>query len=170
VSHHEALTEMLAGNVAFAEERLLEGYEALGATGETSYRSTTAAFIARAALLQGHQEDADRFARVSAELAQDDDVFTQVIWRGVRARLLSLDSALDEAEAIARDAVSRAATTDIANVNADALVDLSAVLSTAGHAHESSQILTKALRLYEQKGNVVSARRTRAELDALTTA
>ena len=170
LSHHEALTEMLAGNVAFAEERLRAAYEALETTGETSLRSTTAALIARASFTQGRHEDADRFASISAELAQPDDRFTQIMWRGVRARLYALDGALEEAEAVARASVTLAAGTDIVNSHADALTDLAAVLTRADRSDESSRLLVDAFRLYEQKGNVVSARRTRAELDALTAA
>jgi class 3 adenylate cyclase/tetratricopeptide (TPR) repeat protein/DNA-binding winged helix-turn-helix (wHTH) protein len=170
LSHHEALTEILAGNYAYAEEHLRSGYEELERVGETSFRSTTAALIARATFARERYEDADFFAGVGAELAQGDDVFTQVLWRGVRARLLALDGAVAEAEEIARESVALAATTDIVNSHAEALTDLAAVLTTAGEHDEASRLLTNASRMYEQKGNHVAARGARAQLASLAAA
>ena len=46
-------------------------------------------------------------------------------------------------------------------MRADALVDLAEVLRLVGRKDELKGVLEDALRLYEQKGNVVSAARAR---------
>ena len=52
------------------------------------------------------------------------------------------------------------------NGGADAFMDLAEVLRTAGRENESEPFVAQALELYEQKGNVVAAGRTRRILDA----
>jgi hypothetical protein len=94
-----------------------------------------------------------------------------VLWRGVRARLLTRCAELREAEALAREAVALAGATDFLNHRADALLDLSHVLETSGRGDEAVTAASGALHLYEVKGNVVSAAATRrrlAELDVTT--
>jgi hypothetical protein len=59
------------------------------------------------------------------------------------------------------------ATTDDLNARGDALMDLADILGLAGLADERAAIVTQALRLYDQKGNVVSAKRARTLLRQL---
>ncbi|HVN61905.1 MAG TPA: BTAD domain-containing putative transcriptional regulator [Gaiellaceae bacterium] len=167
-SHHVAVVEMLAGNYALAEEHMRAAYDALDAMGERSFRSTTAAFLAQAAFAQGRFAEAEWAANVSEELAQADDLLTQILWRGVRAKLLAGRGLFEEAEALAREAVAIAARTDLINFHADALTDLAVVLEAADHRAETSAILAEALRRYEAKGNVIGAARARTGLDALS--
>ncbi len=169
-SHHEAVVEMLAGNHAFAEEHLRAAYDTLEQMGERSFRSTTAAFLAQAAFGQGRFEEAEWATRMSEELAQPDDLLTQILWRGVRAKLLAGRGLGQEAEALAREGVALAAMTDLVNFHADALADLAHVLEAADHRTETSAILAEALQMYEQKGNTVGARRALTRLDALSPA
>ena len=89
VSHHEALVEMLAGNPAAAEERLRTGYERLEEMGEKALLATTAAMLAEAVYAQGRYEEAETFCAVSQATADPEDLVTQMIWRGVRAKLLA---------------------------------------------------------------------------------
>ena len=53
------------------------------------------------------------------------------------------------------------------NAHADALLDLAEVLALAGQ--DARPELEQALALYERKGNLVMAERTRARLPELTT-
>ena len=98
-----------------------------------------------------------------AEEAAADDIVTQVIWRGVRARLLARAGDREAAEALARDAVALVVEpTDLLTHRADALLDLAEV-----HARTIPRITTSrhvALSLYEQKGNAVGAARARSLL------
>jgi Flp pilus assembly protein TadD len=91
-------------------------------------------------------------------------VITQVLWRGVRARCLAVGDGLDEAERLAREAVTLAERTDFVNQRADALVDLGIVLGRVGRGEDAQAAFLNAILLYEDKGNVVAARRVRSDL------
>ena len=78
VSHLDAIVEMLAGDPAAAERRLLEGYRALEEMGDKAFLSTTAAYLAQAVYAQGRDDDAGRYTEISEELASRDDTLTQV--------------------------------------------------------------------------------------------
>jgi predicted ATPase len=164
VSHDAAMVELLAGDPVAAERILRHGYAALEEMGDRALLSTTAAFLGQALLAQGRDEEAERLAEISAELAADDDVITQVVWRSVRARCLAGGGRLDEAERLARDAVTLAETTDFVNQRADALVDLGIVLGRLSRHEDAQAAFGESVRLYEQKGNVVAADRVRSEL------
>ncbi len=81
--------EMLAGDPVAAESELRRDFETLDAMGERNYIATTSAYLAFALLLQGRDEEADRFARFSEETAAEDDLTPQFLWRQFRALLLS---------------------------------------------------------------------------------
>jgi tetratricopeptide (TPR) repeat protein len=129
--------------------------------------STTAALLAQALLAQGRDEEAERFAELSEELAAPDDLITQVLWRGVRARALAGRGHTGEAWRLARQAVALSEKSDFVNDRGDALVDLAIVHRHAGNVEHARTALAEGLRLYEEKGNSVAAGRARAELAAL---
>jgi tetratricopeptide (TPR) repeat protein len=164
VSHHAATVEMLAGDPVAAERSLRRGYAALEKMGERAFLSTTAAFLGQALLAQSRDAEAEELAELSAELAAGDDLITQVLWRGVRARCLAGRDQLDDAERLAREAVTLAERTDFVNHRADALVDLGIVLHQRRRQEDSQAAFADALRLYEHKGNSVAMERVRADL------
>ena len=102
VSHAAATVELLAGDPVAAERSLRGGYSVLEEMGERAELSTTAAFLAQVLLAQRRDEDAERFADLSEELAPADDLITQVMWRGVRARIVAGRGHTDEGERLAR--------------------------------------------------------------------
>ena len=75
-----------------------------------------------------------------------------------------MDGRLDEAERLAREAVTLAETTDFVNQRADALVDLGIVLGRLSRGEDAQATFGEAIRLYEQKGNIVAADRVRSDL------
>jgi predicted ATPase/class 3 adenylate cyclase len=166
-SQNEAVVELLAGNPAAAEESLRKGYRALEEMGERMFLSTTAAFLARAVLEQGRDEEAEDLAKLSAQLAAKGDLLSQILWRGVRARVFARRGRFDEAEVLAREAVELAQVTDFVNHRADALLDLSQVLKASRRIDEAVAVAAEALRLYELKGNTVAAAATRLCLGEL---
>ncbi|MDX6561093.1 MAG: hypothetical protein QOD65_907, partial [Gaiellales bacterium] len=166
-SHNEAVVELSAGDPAAAEASLRAGFDALAQMGEKAFLSTTAAFLARAVFAQGRIEEADELAQLSAALTAPGDLLTQVLWRGVNARILATRGRLDEAEAFAREAVSLAGRTDFLVQHGDALVDLALILRDAGRPVEAASAAAQGLHLHEQKGNVVTAGRIKADLAAL---
>ena len=128
MSQNEAVVELLAGNPAAAEESLRTGIARSRRWASACFRSTTAAFLARAVLEQGRDEEAEDLAKVSAQLAAKGDLLSQILWRGVRARVLARRAQFEEAESLAREAVALAQSTDFVNHRADALLDFSQVL------------------------------------------
>jgi tetratricopeptide (TPR) repeat protein len=148
--------ELIAGDAAAAERQLRRGSEALERMGEQTYLSTMAAFLARAVLAQGRYDEAERLTQVTDDIASDDDLFTQAMWRATRARLLARRGDAD-AERLARESVELWFDTDCLNLQADALVDLAETLRLLQRAHESMDVLGKAIHLYESKGNLASA-------------
>jgi tetratricopeptide (TPR) repeat protein len=137
--------------------------------GERAFLSTTAAFLARAIYAQGRDDEAEHFAEQSAELAATGDLATHVLWRGVRARILAKRGSVEEAEALARDAVTLAEKSDFLDIRADSLVDLGLVLRESRRYEQARAAVSEALRLYVLKGNSVSARTARSSLADLST-
>ena len=162
VSHAEALVELLAGRPAEAEARLRPGYEELERMGEQPLLATTAAILAKAVYAQDRLDEADALCRVCERIAAAEDVATQALWRGVRAKVRARQGEPDEAEARCREAVRLAEATDLLSDRGDALLELAEVLRLAGRATEAEAEARRALELYERKGNLVSASRARS--------
>jgi predicted ATPase len=160
-SQSEAIVELLAGNPAAAEESLRKGYRALEEMGERTFLPTTTAFLARSILEQGRDEEAEELTNVSARLASRGDLLSQILWRSIRARVLSKRAQMHQAEALAREAVALAQATDFINYRADALLDLSHVLKASRRVDESVTYASEALHFYQLKGNIVSESATR---------
>jgi tetratricopeptide (TPR) repeat protein len=169
LGHDTAWVELLAGNPTAAEGTLRTAYAVLEQMGDRSLLSTTAAYLAQALLAQRRDEEAERFADISNELAAADDLLTQMLWRGVQGRILARRGRIEEAERLAREAVDLAARTDFVNHRGDALIDHAIVLGQAGRIDKARAAFAEGLRLYEQKGNVVAAEKARVQLAELAT-
>jgi class 3 adenylate cyclase/tetratricopeptide (TPR) repeat protein len=171
---HAALTsidsgavEMLAGDPAAAEVELRTDLEVLREMGERDYLPTTAALLSEALYRQGRHDEADALSRESESLAAPDDVFSQYLWRSVRAKLLARQGAHEEAEALAERAVALIAETDDPDSQGNALLDLAEVYEAAGKVAEARRALGRAESAFTAKGNVVSAEATRRRLAGL---
>ena len=159
------LVEILAGDPGAAERELRAGYEALEEIGETSILANVAAMLAQVLYSQKRDDEALRFSEISEHATARDDLVPQVQWRAVRAKLLARLGESDEGERLAREAVVLAEETpDFLLLRGDALLDLAEVLVAAGRPAAAVPAIEKALRLYERKGNVVSASAARARL------
>jgi len=167
ISHAVGIVELLAGDPAAAETSLRVGYEALEEMGERAYLSTTAAYLAQAIFAQGRHEEAEQLTELSEQLSASCDLATQVMWRGVRARILGDRGETGPAERLAQEAVALAGRSDFLNHRADALMDLAQVLQAGRRVDESAQATAQALALYEEKGNVAGAARARGSLATL---
>jgi tetratricopeptide (TPR) repeat protein len=162
--------EDAAGDPAAAERVQREAYEALEALGESGFRSTLAGELAHWTYAQGRYDEADRFAQISKDAADDDDVASQTLWRGARSMVLARQGELDQAERLAREAVEIIGRTDYVMTHAATLNDLAEVLRLAAKPDEAAAALREAVGLYERKGDVVFAERTRALLSELAVA
>ena len=161
--------EMLADEPSAAEQHFRSGYEALGRLGEQTYRLTTAAYLAHALYELGRYEETVDLTRSIEEEAATDDVHTQVLWRGARAKALARVGGGAEAVEIAEKAVALSQAITDESTRADALIDLALARCFSGLPTASAAAAALALDLYEAKGNVVRVRTTRALLASLPT-
>ena len=153
--------ELLAGDAAAAERELRAGCQALERMGDLNHLASVAPMLADALVLQGRDEEALLLTeRWSAErLTVPEDADAQIRWRSVRAKVLARAGNVEAAEYVAHEATALAERTEYLDLHAQAVADLSEVLRRAGRPEEASTALREAIRLYEQKGNVVAAQR-----------
>jgi len=156
--------ELLAGDPVTAEAELRKDLDALERMGERNYLSTTAAILAEALYVQGRLDEAERYAAESAEIAAEDDVASQMLWRCVAAKVHARAGRYEKARAYAREAVELARTSDDPDSLGNALIDLAEVATLGGVPDDAIAALREALELFEAKGSTVSAGRTRALL------
>ncbi|MGZ4128441.1 MAG: ATP-binding protein [Actinomycetota bacterium] len=163
--HPAYIVYMLAGDPKGAADALRPGIAELTALGEIGYLSTSQALLAETLYSQGEYEEAEMWALKGRDTATLDDVLTHVLWRATEAKVLAQRGSFEEAERLSREAVDIIARTDYLNQHGDALMALATVLTLAGREPEAVPMIEEALGLYELKGNVVSARRCREQMD-----
>jgi class 3 adenylate cyclase/tetratricopeptide (TPR) repeat protein len=153
--------ELLAGDLAAAEDAFRAAGDVLSERGDRNFYPTAAAGLARAHFHQGRRDESWKALRdAEAKTASDD--FITVVWTlGTRARLLELDRRHDEAREAAERGVELAFETDDLNLQAESLTELADVVQDEPRARSA---LEDAVRVAEQKGNVVLARQARERL------
>jgi class 3 adenylate cyclase/tetratricopeptide (TPR) repeat protein len=162
-----AWAELVAGEAETAELLLRAGYAELDEMGERGLLAGTAAELARVLCVDGRYDEAKRFAGISEELSGPHGVFNAILVAGVRARALASNGDHELAMRAADEAVARATAGDCLELRADAYGALSEVMHAAGQVDDAENALRAALRVYEQKGNVVAAERARTRLSRL---
>jgi predicted ATPase/DNA-binding SARP family transcriptional activator len=157
------VVEMLAGDPDAAARALRASFERLTEMGEQGFLSTIAAYLAHVLYDLRQDSEAERLSHVSAEKAAPDDIYSQILWRGARAKVLARRFELDRAHALASEAVELAQETDLLNTQGDTLLDLAHVLSLADRRGEASAAVDEAVRRFSAKGNTAAvARATKA--------
>ena len=116
--------------------------------------------------MQAGFEEAERLA-LSVEQLDPTSVAEVANARWARARAVAGLGRAEEGERLARKAVALIDRTEYLVDRAEARMGLAEVLLIVGRSDEAAQVLGQALRLHEQKGNLVSAERTRALLTEL---
>jgi tetratricopeptide (TPR) repeat protein len=147
--------EMLAGDPVAAERELRIGAEILADVGGSPVQS---ALLARALLAQGRLDEAATLALDARDRAGG-EVSAEVLGDLVVAVVTARGSRTDDAIQVAERAVRRARGMERPNLQADALDALASCLAEAGRPEEAAAAREEALRLYDAKGNVASARR-----------
>jgi class 3 adenylate cyclase/tetratricopeptide (TPR) repeat protein len=147
--------EMLAGDPVAAERELRHAYELLTGVGEKYFRSTVAGLLAQTLYDLERLDEAEELGRLTQELATEDDVSTQALWRCVRGKLLARGGSIDEAESMIRDALAILESTDHVLLKFGALLDLAEVQRLAGR--DTRAALEQALELAEAKSSTVMA-------------
>ena len=150
-----------------AERELRHGYESLGEIGEMAWLPTVTGILAEVRLSQGEDGEAEALTAEIENVAGTEDVYSQVLWRGVRAKVLARRGQLDEAETLAREAVDLVGPTDFLHLHWLARMSLAEVLALAGRAREAQPVAAEALRLAEDKQHLVRAQRARELIEQL---
>jgi tetratricopeptide (TPR) repeat protein len=136
--------------------------------GEKYYLSTTAGYLAAALMQLGRDEEAEGFTSISEDLAAEDDISSQFLWRTVRGRILARRGLFDDAERLVREALELIGRAEEPDSQAAVLADLGEVLAAAGRRDEARVAFENAASIFEAKGNVVSAAHARKRLDRLS--
>jgi tetratricopeptide (TPR) repeat protein len=123
--------------------------------------------LADVASRQGRDDDAVRLAEESRAFSSADDLDAQPTWRAALARTLARRGEYADAERLAHEALDLLEPTDFVGLKADAFDALADVHRSAGQVDDAVAAVEQALALHEQKGNVVSAERSRSVLNEL---
>jgi class 3 adenylate cyclase/tetratricopeptide (TPR) repeat protein len=164
LSQNAVTLELLAGDPTAAVALGEEGCAILEQVGELGLLSTSAGFLGQALYALGRFDEAEAWADRGAELGGSEDAATQMLWRQVKGKVLARRGDAAAAERLAREAVAIADETDKIDWRATAYADLAEVLIIGGRPEEAAAVLERALALYERKGNLVLAERSRARL------
>jgi ATP/maltotriose-dependent transcriptional regulator MalT len=156
-----SVIEMLAGDLAAAESELRADYRRLEEMGERNYISTTAGLLADVLYRQGRYEESARFAGECEHLASPDDVASQLLWRCVRGKLKARQGDADGAESLLSAAMGLIETSDHLDLQGTGLLDFAEIRELAGIPGDAAAFADRSARLFERKGNVVSALRAR---------
>jgi tetratricopeptide (TPR) repeat protein len=162
--------ELWAGDPAAAAEFGAEGCRLHEELGQQSFLPGAAANLAQALYALDRLDEADAWASRAAELGASDDVWNELLWRRVLAKVLARRGQHAEAERLAREAVAVCEETDMLDTQGDAYADLAEVLLLGGNADEAAAALEQALERYKRKENRVSAQRAQERLAELQNA
>jgi class 3 adenylate cyclase len=170
IGQDQVLVELLAGDFAAAAVLGEEACRLLDELGEKSILSTAAGRLGQALYALDRLDEADTWAARAAEVGASDDAMTQMIWRQVKAKVLSRRAERAEAEALACEAVAIGEQTDMISFQGDAHMDLGEVLLFSGKHDQAVAALEQAVARYERKGNLVSTRSAQARLAEISAA
>jgi ATP/maltotriose-dependent transcriptional regulator MalT len=159
-----AQIELLAGDLTAAERLLRADHDALTQMGERSLLPSVDGRLARVLYLLDRFDEAEQIARSAQAMSMEDDVDAEATWRSVLAMVVARKGDTDEALRLALEAVELRRRSDAVTYLADTLSDFSEVLRFTGRDDEVRAVRNEALRLYESKGDVVSAARLRTLL------
>jgi class 3 adenylate cyclase/tetratricopeptide (TPR) repeat protein len=131
----------------------------LQAVSEFGYLSTIAAQMADASYRVGRFEDAASFVALSSATTVTGDWIAAADCSRTRARLLARNGAMDEAVALIDEMLELTRTKDDPTALGAMLIASADVRRLAGRADEANGLLQEALRVFEGKGDRLSARR-----------
>jgi tetratricopeptide (TPR) repeat protein len=156
--------ELVAGDPHAAESELRWGYAKLREIGEVGWLSTVVALLAEAVYADGRYDEADDLSQISADAAGTEDIYSQVMWRSVRAKVLAHRGRLTNALDAAVEATTLAGTTDFLHLRWHAHLSCAEVCRLAGDSGGAESNLREAMSLARQKGSVVTEARAERTL------
>jgi DNA-binding SARP family transcriptional activator len=155
------MVELLADDPAAAEPELRRAYEGFRAMGVDVDAAQAAAFLARACLALGRDDDAATLCDESEQLGGH-DLQASIAWRSVRALLAARAGDHETARGLADAAVAIAERTDALLDHGDACLALATVLAAVGDDTGAHAAARRAAALYERKGASTLVARARA--------
>jgi class 3 adenylate cyclase/tetratricopeptide (TPR) repeat protein len=161
---------MLAEDPAAAEDCLREACATLETMGDKGFLGTRLGCLAEAVYAQSRFEEAEQISE-QAEIAASydpDDLDAGFRWRAVRGKVLAQRGESVAAENLIREALGLVAGTDWLNMRAQLHLDLAEILELDDRPSEATVAVQEALRLFEEKENLVAASRTRTRLAGLS--
>jgi class 3 adenylate cyclase/tetratricopeptide (TPR) repeat protein len=162
----EGLIARYAGDAAAVERVLRPACDELRELGDTGVLALDVAELAEAYYQLGRIDDADKAVGESERLAGPADVYPQVTWRRVRAKILAQRGESDEALRLVNEAIEQAQEADALELLGDAYRDLAEIERIIGRTDMARKALARALAAYDQKGLIPMVERVQAELKA----
>jgi len=152
-------TELLADRPDLAEPFLREGY----ARASAGFAASIAGYFARALHELGRDDEAIEILAAHPDTPSDD--YEAIgLERSAHAVILASRGELQEAERLAREGVAALEPTEDLMRHGETLLALATVLRAGGREEEAVTTAQEALALFERKGDVPDARRTRSFL------
>jgi class 3 adenylate cyclase/tetratricopeptide (TPR) repeat protein len=152
--------EMLAAEPVRAEVELRDGYEILDRIGDVGHLSSIAPDLGDAVYEQARYDEAFLLSEIAERITIQGDVDAEVRWRLLRGKTLARRGRLEEAEALAEEAVRLSSKTDYLDLHAHTLTGLGEILRLARREPDAASALREALDVHRRKGNLPAEDRT----------
>ncbi len=156
VARATAEIEVMAGDLAAAEQELRSAVDILLGIGDRDQAAQAAAELSRVLSARGNVSEAATYASVSREKAPAESVAAQALWRVATARTVDHF----EARRLLREG-AELVPPDMLNLRADVQADYAEALAAVGQEGAALAAAREAAHCYERKGNLVGARRAR---------
>ena len=140
-----------------AERSYRRGYEIAEELGWEGYKTTPSGLLARMLVELGRLDEAESYASITRDDAGADDIGPQVMGRSTQAVVLAAQDRFDEAEQLAREAITMYAEAEDPNGQGTIRMDMAHVLRMAGKIDEAEEAARSALAFFERKGNRASS-------------
>ncbi len=155
-SAHIAALELESGALESAERRILRARQTAAAMGDIWYTNMMEPILAFTMEAQGRTHEFLRIADRYESHMSVFDLVARVHRHRLRSRAFLRRGALDDAEASAREAFKLVESSGLVPTKAEALVELSTVLSARGFASEATSYRDAAVETYRRKGNITA--------------
>jgi class 3 adenylate cyclase/tetratricopeptide (TPR) repeat protein len=152
--------EMLAAEPTRAETELRNAYEILDRIGDVGHLSSIAPDLGDAVYEQARYDEAFLLSEIAERITIQGDVDAEVRWRLLRGKTLARRGRLEEAEALAEEAVRLSSKTDYLDLHAHTLTGLGEILRLARREPDAASALREALDVHRRKGNLPAEDRT----------
>ena len=116
MSAYSGIIELMAETPANAHAELAQACTMLEQIGERHRLATVAAVFARVLYAEGRYDESQHYTQISEEVASEDDVSAQVLWRGTRGKALARAGDSRLAQGLADTEVELAHETDSCNL------------------------------------------------------